>query len=176
MDIDARELCKRVVKYVLQGLVVAFAAIVLPKRKPEYEEALTLAIVAAAVFAILDILAPNSGLGEAVRQGAGLGLGFQLVKFPWANSEGVMIPKKKLFTLTYWLFFVFAVEEPAHHVATVSGFLSTYVMGNQPTLVTFFSYTKNVTKTMPSIYMLTYHTLHTGYVTKSPMGTVHTEL
>ena len=83
MDIDARELCKRVVKYVLQGLVVAFAAIVLPKRKPEYEEALTLAIVAAAVFAILDILAPNSGLGEAVRQGAGLGLGFQLVKFPW---------------------------------------------------------------------------------------------
>ena len=82
MTVDAREICKRVVKYVLQGLVVAFAAVVLPKRTPDLEEAFTLAIVASAVFAILDILAPNSGLGDAARQGAGLGLGFQLVKFP----------------------------------------------------------------------------------------------
>lgn len=79
---DAREICKRIVKYVLQGLVLAFAAIVLPKKTPDLEEAFTLAVIAAAVFAILDILAPNSGLGEAARQGAGLGLGFQLVRFP----------------------------------------------------------------------------------------------
>lgn len=79
---DTREICKRIVKYVLQGLVVAFAAVILPKRTPDLEEAFTLAVVAAAVFAILDILAPNSGLGEAARQGAGLGLGFQLVRFP----------------------------------------------------------------------------------------------
>lgn len=79
---DTREICKRIVKYILQGLCVAFAAVILPKRTPDLEEAFTLAIVAAAVFAILDILAPNSGLGDAARQGAGLGLGFQLVKFP----------------------------------------------------------------------------------------------
>ena len=79
---DTREICKRIVKYVLQGLVLAFSSIIILKRTPDLEEAFTLAVIAAAVFAILDILAPNSGLGDAVRQGAGLGLGFQLVRFP----------------------------------------------------------------------------------------------
>lgn len=81
-ELDTKELCNRVVKYVLEGLVVAFAASVLPKRKPDFEEALVLALVAAATFAILDLFAPGSGLGAAARQGAGLGVGFQLVKFP----------------------------------------------------------------------------------------------
>jgi hypothetical protein len=81
-QLDTKELCNRVVKYVLEGLVVAFAASVLPKRKPDFEEALVLALVASATFAILDLFAPDSGLGTAARQGAGLGLGFQLVKFP----------------------------------------------------------------------------------------------
>jgi hypothetical protein len=80
-ELDTKELCNRVVKYVLEGLVVAFAASILPKRKPDFEEALVLALVAAATFAILDLFAPGSGLGVSVRQGAGLGLGFQLVKF-----------------------------------------------------------------------------------------------
>ena len=79
---DTREICKRIVKYVLQGLVLAFAAIVLPKKTPDLEEAFTLAVVAAAVFAILDILAPNSLMGESARVGAGLGIGMQLVRFP----------------------------------------------------------------------------------------------
>jgi hypothetical protein len=78
---DTREICKRIVKYVLQGLVLAFSSIVLLKRTPDLEEAFTLAVIAAAVFAILDILAPNSLMGESARVGAGLGLGLQLVKF-----------------------------------------------------------------------------------------------
>ncbi len=78
---DTREICKRIVKYILQGLVVSFAAIIIPKRTPDLEEAFTLAVIAAAVFAILDILAPNSLMGESARVGAGLGLGLQLVKF-----------------------------------------------------------------------------------------------
>lgn len=78
---DTREICKRIVKYILQGLVVSFAAIIIPKRTPDLEEAFTLAVIAAAVFAILDILAPNSFMGESARVGAGLGLGLQLVKF-----------------------------------------------------------------------------------------------
>jgi len=78
---DTRENCKRIVKYILQVLVVSFAAIIIPKRTPDLEEAFTLAVIAAAVFAILDILAPNSLMGESARVGAGLGLGLQLVKF-----------------------------------------------------------------------------------------------
>ena len=79
---DTREICKRIVKYVLQGLVVSFAAIIIPKKTPDLEEAFTLAVIAAAVFAILDILAPNSLMGESARVGAGLGIGMQLVRFP----------------------------------------------------------------------------------------------
>ena len=81
-ELDTKELCNRVVKYVLEGLVVAFAASILPKRKPDFEEALVLALVAAATFAILDLFAPGSGISNGFRQGVGLGLGFQLVKFP----------------------------------------------------------------------------------------------
>ena len=82
MTLDAKELCKRVCKYVLEGLVVAFAAIVLPNKKPDLEAAFALALVAAATFAILDLFAPNSQMGGAVRQGAGFGIGANLVGFP----------------------------------------------------------------------------------------------
>jgi hypothetical protein len=81
-ELDTKELCNRVVKYVLEGLVVAFAASILPKRKPDFEEALVLALVAAATFAILDLFAPGSGMGQSARFGTGAALGFQLVKFP----------------------------------------------------------------------------------------------
>ena len=50
MNLDAKELCKRVCKYVLEGLVVAFSAIVLPNKKPDLEAAFALALVAAATF------------------------------------------------------------------------------------------------------------------------------
>ena len=82
MNLDAKELSKRVCKYVLEGLVVAFAAIVLPNKKPDLEAAFALALVAAATFAILDLFAPNSPMSGAVRQGAGFGIGANLVGFP----------------------------------------------------------------------------------------------
>ena len=80
--VDSRELCKRVVKYVIEGLIVAFAVLVLPKRKPDLEAALALALVAAATFAVLDMFAPNSSVADAARQGAGFGIGANLVGFP----------------------------------------------------------------------------------------------
>ena len=83
--VDVRELCKRVVKYVLEGLMVAFAALVLPQKSMKVEDVLGLALVAAATFAILDMYAPNgpnSGVAAAARQGAGFGLGANLVGFP----------------------------------------------------------------------------------------------
>ena len=81
---------KRVVKYSLEGLMVAFAALVIPQKnslKPE--DVLSLALVAAATFAVLDLLAPTNANGEedsriadAARFGAGAGIGANLVGFP----------------------------------------------------------------------------------------------
>lgn len=80
--IDARELCKRVVKYVLEGLVVAMAALVLPKQKPDMEAALALGLVAAATMCVVEVFSPNNVMANAVRSGAGMGVGFGLVGFP----------------------------------------------------------------------------------------------
>lgn len=86
MNVDTRELCKRVVKYTLEGLMVAFAALVLPQKSMNMEDVVGLALVAAATFAILDMMAPNvdpSGtLATSARMGAGFGLGANLVGFP----------------------------------------------------------------------------------------------
>jgi hypothetical protein len=77
---DARELCKRVVKYVLEGLVVAIAAILLPKTKPDFEAVIALALVAASTFAIVDTMMPS--LSTPLNMGVGFGIGANLVKFP----------------------------------------------------------------------------------------------
>jgi hypothetical protein len=78
---DSRELCKRVVKYVLEGLVVAIAAILLPtKGKPDFESVIALALVAASTFAIIDTMMPS--LSYPVNMGVGFGIGANLVKFP----------------------------------------------------------------------------------------------
>ena len=61
-------------------LAVATAAIFIPKKSLPLEEIASLALVAAAVFALLDVLAPS--IGVTARQGAGFGLGANLVGFP----------------------------------------------------------------------------------------------
>jgi hypothetical protein len=82
MNVDTRELCKRVVKYTLEGLMIAFAALVLPQKTMKMEDVVGLALVAAATFAILDMLAPNKAIADSARIGAGFGLGANLVGFP----------------------------------------------------------------------------------------------
>ena len=57
MSYGFAEIVNRVIKYLIEGLVVA-----------------------AVVFAILDAVSPSMGVTS--RQGAGLGLGFKLVGFP----------------------------------------------------------------------------------------------
>ncbi len=74
------ELVSRIVKYLVEGLVVAAAAIFIPKKSLPFDEVMTLAVLAAAVFAILDLFVPS--MGAQARSGAGLGLGFNLVGFP----------------------------------------------------------------------------------------------
>jgi hypothetical protein len=74
------EIINRAIKYLIEGLFVAIAAIFVPKKSLPVEEILTLAVVAAAVFAILDVVSPS--IGVTARQGAGFGIGANLVGFP----------------------------------------------------------------------------------------------
>lgn len=77
---DFSELVKRAIKYLVEGLVVAIVAVLVPKKSLNIEEIIIIALTAAATFSILDVFIPS--MGSSVRQGAGLGLGFNLVKFP----------------------------------------------------------------------------------------------
>jgi len=77
---DISELIKRIVKYLIEGLMVAIAAFAIPKRSLNLEEIGLLALTAAATFAILDTYVPSMGVNA--RSGAGLGIGLNLTKFP----------------------------------------------------------------------------------------------
>ena len=79
---DFGELIKRAIKYLVEGLIVAIVAVLVPKKALNVEEIVIIALTAAATFSILDVFIPS--MGSSVRQGAGLGLGFNLVKFPVA--------------------------------------------------------------------------------------------
>jgi ABC-type Co2+ transport system permease subunit len=74
------EIVNRIIKYLIEGLVIAAAAIFIPKKALPLEEVATLAVLAAVVFAILDAVSPS--VGVTARQGAGFGLGANLVGFP----------------------------------------------------------------------------------------------
>ena len=76
------EIVNRILKYLIEGLVIAAAAIFIPKKSLPLDEVATLAVLAAVVFAILDAVSPS--VGVTTRQGACLGLGFRLVGFPGA--------------------------------------------------------------------------------------------
>jgi hypothetical protein len=80
MDMGVAEIVNRVIKYLIEGLVVAAAAILIPRKSLPMDEVATLGVLAAVVFALLDAVSPSMGVTS--RQGAGLGLGFKLVGFP----------------------------------------------------------------------------------------------
>ena len=74
------EIVNRIIKYLIEGLVIAAAAIFIPKKALPLDEVATLAVLAAVVFAILDAVSPS--VGVTARQGSGLGIGMKLVGFP----------------------------------------------------------------------------------------------
>ena len=78
--LDFQELVKRVVKYLVEGIVVAIVAFSVPKKQLNIEEIIVIALVAAATFSILDVFVP--AMGQTARTGAGFGIGANLVKFP----------------------------------------------------------------------------------------------
>ena len=88
MAFDMQEMIRRLVKYLVEGLAVGVVgmALVLRKKKGnvnfnlQAREVSVMAVTAAAVFAILDMYAPS--ISSSARQGAGFGLGANLVGFP----------------------------------------------------------------------------------------------
>ena len=78
--INLGELVKRIIKYLVEGLMVAIAAFAIPKRSLDIEEIILIALTAAATFSILDTYIPS--MGVTARSGAGFGIGANLVKFP----------------------------------------------------------------------------------------------
>jgi ABC-type Co2+ transport system permease subunit len=78
--INVGELVKRIIKYLVEGLMVAIAAYAIPKRSLNVEEIVLIALTAAATFSILDTYVPS--MGVTARSGAGFGIGANLVRFP----------------------------------------------------------------------------------------------
>ena len=74
--INVAELVKRIIKYLVEGLMVAIAAYAIPKQSLKMEEIALLALTAAATFSILDTYIPSMGVS------ARAGIGFNLVGFP----------------------------------------------------------------------------------------------
>ena len=81
VSMDWQTIVNRVLAYTIEGLVVAIALWVIPSKGLKMNEILTTALVAAAVFALLDMYMPNSTIAQSARQGTGLGLGFGITGF-----------------------------------------------------------------------------------------------
>ena len=77
---DLGVLLRRVVKYLVEGLMVAIAAYAIPKRSLNLDEVLLISLTAAATFSVLDTYVPS--MGVSARSGAGFGIGANLVGFP----------------------------------------------------------------------------------------------
>lgn len=79
-EINVEELLKRVMKYIVEGIMVAIAAYAIPEKKLNVEEIAIIALMAAATFSILDTYVP--AMAVSARSGAGFGIGANLVGFP----------------------------------------------------------------------------------------------
>ena len=87
--LDLGELLRRVVKYLVEGLMVAIAAYAIPKRSLNLDEVLLISLTAAATFSVLDTYVPS--MGVSARSGAGFGIGANLVGFPKNGNVNHMI-------------------------------------------------------------------------------------
>lgn len=80
-SLDVWEALVRLMKYLLEGIAVGIVSYWVTKpTRGNFNEILVIALTAAAVFAVLDVLAPAMSAGA--RQGAGMGAGFKLMGFP----------------------------------------------------------------------------------------------
>ena len=73
---DVKEILVRIFKYIFEGLVVAVAAYLIPGKKMQAVEILTISLVAAATLSVLDL---STNFGSSARQGATFAIGANLV-------------------------------------------------------------------------------------------------
>ena len=71
-----KEIMKRIIKYLVEGLMVAIACYAIPKQSLQLDEIALLSLVAAATFSILDTYLPS--VGDSARNGTGLGIGLRI--------------------------------------------------------------------------------------------------
>jgi hypothetical protein len=76
-SVDGKEIVVRIIKYLLEGSVVALACYLIPSKKLSGEEVLTIALTSSAIFAILDLFSPS--ISSSARLGAGLGIGAGII-------------------------------------------------------------------------------------------------
>ena len=69
LNLDMQEIVKRIIKYLVEGIMVAIAAFVIPQRTLKMDEVILIALTAAATFSILDTYVPS--LAVSARTGAG---------------------------------------------------------------------------------------------------------
>jgi hypothetical protein len=81
---DLTEMMKRAIKYLVEGLMVAIAAALIPSKSLNLEEIAVVALTATATFAILDTYVPS--MAVSARSGAGFGIGANLVGFPMVGK------------------------------------------------------------------------------------------
>lgn len=79
LNLDIKDVVRKIVKYLVEGLAVGVAAYMIPSKKLKLEEIGVLAVTAALVLAILDTIAPR--VSGSARQGAGFGLGVSLARW-----------------------------------------------------------------------------------------------
>jgi hypothetical protein len=77
---DISELIKRIIKYLVEGFMVALVCYAIPQRSLNFEEIGLIALTAAATFCILDTYLPSFAV--STRNGAAAGIGLNLVGFP----------------------------------------------------------------------------------------------
>jgi ABC-type Co2+ transport system permease subunit len=77
---DISDIVKRIIKYLVEGLMVAIAAYAIPQKSLNLEEISLIALIAAATFSILDTYIP--GMGISARTGAGFGIGAGIAGWP----------------------------------------------------------------------------------------------
>jgi hypothetical protein len=76
-SVDGKEIVVRIIKYLLEGSVVALAAYLIPSKKLSGEEVLTIALISSSIFALLDLFAPS--IGQSARLGVGFSTGASLI-------------------------------------------------------------------------------------------------
>lgn len=75
-QLDFAEILVRLLKYLIEGIIVGFVAYFVSK-KLTWQEVVIIGITAALVFLLLDTYSPS--IGSAARLGTGLGIGTRLV-------------------------------------------------------------------------------------------------